>query len=87
MAAMPSSRPKKPSFSLVVALIPTRLKLMPRACATFAFIEDTKEQDEDAEGLDSDLYLYQQARAKGGYAPAIHYGVELIDISDRPVSP
>jgi tetratricopeptide (TPR) repeat protein len=34
---------------------------------------------EDAEGTDSDLYLYHQARAKAGYDRAIHYGIELLE--------
>jgi tetratricopeptide (TPR) repeat protein len=46
---------------------------------TYGFIEDELEQAEDVEGLDSDLYKYQQARAKAGYERAIHYGLELIE--------
>ena len=38
IAAMPSSRPTKPSCSFVVALMPTRLMCKPRAAAIFAFI-------------------------------------------------
>jgi tetratricopeptide (TPR) repeat protein len=49
------------------------------AGATFAFIEDLMEQAEDAEGSDSPLYLYEQARARAGYDRAIHYGVELLE--------
>src|ERR1051325_6492834 len=41
MAAIPSSRPRKPRCSLVVALIPTRWAWMPRAPATFAFMAAT----------------------------------------------
>src|SRR5690606_8559187 len=37
-AAMPSSRPVKPSFSLVVALILTRSSSIPSRCATFSRI-------------------------------------------------
>jgi tetratricopeptide (TPR) repeat protein len=49
------------------------------AGATFGFIEDEMEQAEDAEGTDSELYLYHQARAKAGYDRAIHYGIELLE--------
>lgn len=47
--------------------------------ATFAFIEDLMEQAEDAEGLDSPMYLYQQSRTKAGYERAINYGIELVE--------
>lgn len=45
----------------------------------FGFIEDVKEQAEDAEGADSPLATYQKARAKAAYDRAIHYGVELLE--------
>lgn len=47
--------------------------------ATFAFIEDLMEQAEDAEGIDSPMYIYQQSRTKAGYERAIHYGIELVE--------
>jgi tetratricopeptide (TPR) repeat protein len=47
--------------------------------ATFAFIEDLMEQAEDADGLDSPMYLYQQSRTKAGYERAINYGIELVE--------
>jgi len=47
--------------------------------ATFAFIEDEMEQAEDAEGIESALYKYHQARTRAGYDRAIHYGVELLE--------
>lgn len=47
--------------------------------ATFAFIEDLMEQAEDAEGIDSPMYLYQQSRTKAGYERAIGYGIELVE--------
>ncbi|MEP7123451.1 MAG: TRAP transporter TatT component family protein [Byssovorax sp.] len=51
--------------------------------ATFAFIEDQMEQAEDAEGTSSELYLYQQARAKAGYDRAVHYGIEMLEMKNR----
>lgn len=51
--------------------------------ASFAFIEDQMEQAEDAEGTSSDLYLYQQARAKAGYDRAVHYGIEMLEMKNR----
>jgi hypothetical protein len=50
--------------------------------ATFAFIEDQMEQAEDADGTDSPLYHYQQARSRAGYDRAIHYGVELLEMKN-----
>jgi len=47
--------------------------------ATFAFIEDQMEQAEDAEGSESALYKYHQARAKAGYDRAVHYGLSLLE--------
>lgn len=47
--------------------------------ATFGFIEDRMEEAEDTDGLDSPLYLYQQARTRQGYDRAIHYGTELVE--------
>lgn len=47
--------------------------------ATFGFIEDRMEEAEDLEGLDSPMYLYQQARTKQGYDRAIHYGTMLVE--------
>lgn len=52
------------------------------AGATFGFIEDEMEQAEDAGGTESELYLYHQARAKAGYDRAIHYGIELLEMSN-----
>ncbi len=51
--------------------------------ATFAFIEDQMEQAADAEGTSSDLFLYQQARAKAGYDRAVHYGIEMLEMKNR----
>jgi TRAP transporter TatT component family protein len=51
--------------------------------ATFAFIEDQMEQAEDAEGTSSELYLYQQARAKAGYDRAVHYGIEMLEMKNK----
>jgi tetratricopeptide (TPR) repeat protein len=45
----------------------------------FAFIEDAMEQAEDDGGTDSPLYKYQQARARGAYDRAIHYGITLLE--------
>ncbi len=50
---------------------------------SFAFIEDQMEQAEDAEGTSSDLYLYQQARAKAGYDRAVHYGIEMLEMKNQ----
>jgi hypothetical protein len=47
--------------------------------ATFGFIEDRMEEAEDTDGLDSPLYVYQQARTKQGYERAIHYGTILVE--------
>jgi tetratricopeptide (TPR) repeat protein len=47
--------------------------------ATYGFIEDDLEQAEDAQGMESELYLHHQARAKAGYDRAIHYGGLLLD--------
>src|SRR5262249_42226041 len=47
--------------------------------ATTAFIEDQMEQAEDAEGSESPLFKYHQARARAGYDRAIHYGTELLE--------
>jgi hypothetical protein len=49
------------------------------AGATFGFTEDQMEQAEDAEGSESPLYLYHQARARAGYDRAIHYGIKLLE--------
>src|SRR5204863_3261277 len=48
------------------------------AGTSFGFIEDDMEQAEDAGGIDSPLYKFQQARARAGYERAIYYGVELL---------
>jgi hypothetical protein len=47
--------------------------------AAFAFIEDQMEQAEDADGADSPLYAYQQARTRAAYDRAIHYALELLE--------
>lgn len=47
--------------------------------ATFGFIEDRMEEAEDVDGLDSPMYLYQQARAIQGYSRAIHWGTMLVE--------
>lgn len=52
------------------------------AGATYGFIEDEMEQTEDAQGMESGLYLYHQARAKAGYDRAIHYGIELLEMKN-----
>ncbi len=49
------------------------------AGATFGFIEDRMEEAEDTDGLDSPLYLYQQARTRQGYDRAIHWGTMLVE--------
>lgn len=49
------------------------------AASTFGFIEDSMEHAEDAEGIDSRNYLYQQARARAGYDRAIHFGIMLLE--------
>jgi len=51
--------------------------------ATFGFIEDQMEQAEDAEGTESPLYKYHQARARAGYDRAIHYGLELLEMKNE----
>ncbi|HVY48463.1 MAG TPA: TRAP transporter TatT component family protein [Minicystis sp.] len=56
------------------------------AGATFGFIEDLMEQAEDAQGSDSPLYAYEQARARAGYDRAIHYGVELLEHKNKGFS-
>jgi tetratricopeptide (TPR) repeat protein len=48
----------------------------------FGFIEDQMEQAEDAEGTESPLYLYHQARARAAYERAIHYGIELLEMKN-----
>lgn len=50
--------------------------------ATYGFIEDQLEQAEDADGLDSDLYRYHQARAIAAYDRAVHYGIELLEMKN-----
>jgi hypothetical protein len=52
------------------------------AGAAFGFIEDELEQAEDADGLDSPLYLYHQARAKVAYERAIYYGIKLLELKN-----
>lgn len=47
---------------------------------TYGWIEDAMEQAEDAEGAESDLFLYHQARTRAGYERAIHYGIELLEM-------
>lgn len=47
--------------------------------ASYGFIEDDMEAAEDAEGTESDRYLYHQARARAGYDRAIHYGSQLLE--------
>lgn len=49
------------------------------AGATFGFIEDKMEEAEDTDGVDSELWLYQQARTKQGYERAIHWGTMLVE--------
>ena len=51
--------------------------------ATFGFIEDQMEQAEDAEGTESPLYKYHQARARAGYDRAIFYGLELLEMRNE----
>jgi hypothetical protein len=53
------------------------------AGATFGFIEDQMEQAEDAEGSESPLYLYHQARARAGYDRAIYYGTKLLEMRNE----
>src|SRR5262249_7776582 len=48
------------------------------AGTAFGFIEDDMEQAEDAGGIDSPTYKFQQARARAAYDRAIYYGVELL---------
>lgn len=47
--------------------------------AGFGFIEDEMEQAEDAEGIDSPLYRYHQARARAAYERAVLYGIQLLE--------
>lgn len=49
------------------------------AGVAFGFIEDEMEKAEDAGGIDSPLFLYQQLRAKVAYERAIFYGIQLLE--------
>src|SRR5262249_6544507 len=51
--------------------------------AGYAFIEDQMEQAEDAEGTESELYKYHQARARAAYDRAVHYGITLLELKNK----